>query len=217
MRYFDLTLTPEDGAIHPVDRAIAETPGIERETLLHINSFEDGSGVMLYRLRGDPLVLGERLEEHEGVLAMDLLGQRDDHFHLYVHVGCGEPAGELIGVAQEHALIVDTPLRFTEHGGLRIRVVGTHDMLREALTSLPDDVGVSIEQVGQYSPDRRDALSMLTERQAEVFRTAVDQGYYEIPRRATHEDIASTLGCAPSTVDEHLRKAESRVLSTLVR
>ena len=45
---------------------------------------------------------------------------------------------------------------------------------------------------------------------------AVEHGYYEIPRRATHEDIADELGCAPSTVDEHLRKAESRILTSLV-
>lgn len=216
MRYFDLTLTPDDGAIHPVDRLIAEAPGIERDTLLHINSFEDGTGVMLYRLYGDPLELGDVLEEVDDVLAMDLLGQQDDRFHLYVHVAPGEPAGQLMTLAQEHALIIDTPIRFTDSGGLRIRIVGTHDMLREALAKLPDDIGITIEQVGQYSPDRRDVLSMLTDRQAEVFRTAVEHGYYEIPRRATHEDIAGTLGCAPSTVDEHLRKAESRVLSTLV-
>ena len=59
-------------------------------------------------------------------------------------------------------------------------------------------------------------LSALTDRQLEVFRTAVESGYYEIPRRATHKEIADSLGCAPSTIDEHLRKAESRVLQSLV-
>ena len=58
--------------------------------------------------------------------------------------------------------------------------------------------------------------SSIADRQLEVFRTAVESGYYEIPRRATHEEIADSLECAPSTVDEHLRKAESRVLQSLV-
>jgi len=141
---------------------------------------------------------------------------RGERFHCYVHVPPGEPAGSLMTLAQRYALMIDTPLEFTDRGALRTRLVGTHEMLRQALDQVPETIQVTVEQVGQYTPERGDMLSMLTDRQLEVFRTAVDLGYYEIPRRATHEDIADNLGCAPSTVDEHLRKAESRVLSTLV-
>ncbi|PSQ13792.1 hypothetical protein BRD02_11750 [Halobacteriales archaeon QS_8_69_73] len=42
-------------------------------------------------------------------------------------------------------------------------------------------------------------------------------GYYDIPREVNQGDLAETLGCAPSTVDEHLRKAESEMLSALLR
>ncbi|WP_276260828.1 helix-turn-helix domain-containing protein [Haloglomus litoreum] len=216
MRYFDFTLTPEDGTIHPVDALIAETPGVKREALMHVNALGDGTGVMLYRLRGEPDDLAAVLEESEEVLAYDMMNVRGERFHCYVHVPPGEPAGSLMTLAQRYALMIDTPLEFTDRGGLRTTLVGTHEMLRQALDQIPDDVQVTVEQVGQYTPERGDMLSMLTDRQLEVFRTAVDLGYYEIPRRATHEDIAENLGCAPSTVDEHLRKAESRVLSTLV-
>jgi predicted DNA binding protein len=217
MRYFDFTLTPEDGSIHPVDRAIADHPDVTRELLLHINALGDGTGVMLYRLRGDSMVIGDAFDDHPAVIAQDVLDVRDDVFHLYLHVHPGEPAGRLMTLAQKYALIIDTPLVFTDRGGLRVTVVGTHDMLRQALEDFPDNIQVSVEQVGQYSPDRPNLLSILTERQAEVFRTAVSEGYYEIPRQTTHADIANELGCAPSTIDEHLRKAESRVLSTLVK
>ncbi len=216
MRYFDFTLTPDDGAIHPVDKAVAADTGVDREALMHVNALGDGTGVMLYRLRGDPDSVVETVEAHESVIAHDLLDVQDDAFHIYLHVYPGEPAGSLMALAQKYALMIDTPLEFTDRGGLRTTVVGTHEMLRQAIDEVPDDVQIDVEQVGQYSPDRRDMLSMLTDRQLEVFRTAVDLGYYEIPRRATHDDIADTLDCAPSTVDEHLRKAESRVLSTLV-
>jgi DNA-binding CsgD family transcriptional regulator len=216
MRYFDFTLTPEDGTMHPVDRLIADQPGVKREALMHVNALGDGTGVMLYRLRGEPDDLVPALEDADDVLAHDLMNVRGEQFHCYVHVPPGEPAGSLMTLAQRYALMIDTPLEFTDRGGLRTTLVGTHEMLRQALDEMPDDVQVTVEQVGQYAPERGDMLSMLTDRQLEVFRTAVDLGYYEIPRRATHEDIADDLGCAPSTVDEHLRKAESRVLSTLV-
>jgi len=216
MRYFDFTLTPDEGAIHPVDELIATHPDVDREALVHLNALGDGTGVLLYRLRGDPEALVAGLEEHPDLLAHDLLDVQNDQFHLYVHLMPGEPGASLMELAHEYALIIQTPIEFTEQGGLSTTVVGTHEMLRRAMENLPESVAFSIEQVGQYTPSERDLLSMLTDRQQEVFRTAVELGYYEIPRHATHEDIADRLGCAPSTVDEHLRKAESRVLSALV-
>ena len=217
MRYFDFTISPEDGAIHPADKVIADHPSVTRDALMHVNALGDGTGVLLYRLYGDHESLTEAIEESDSVLAWDILDVSDDAFHLYLHVPPGQPAGGLMALAQKYALIIDTPLKFTDNGGLRTTVVGTHQMLRQALGETPDGVRFAVEQAGQYSPDREDILSILTERQHEVFETAIREGYYEIPREATHEDIADSLGCAPSTVDEHLRKAESRVLSALMR
>ncbi|WP_255195635.1 helix-turn-helix domain-containing protein [Halorarius litoreus] len=216
MRYFDFTLTPADGSIHPVDKAIVDNPTVTREALMHVNALGDGTGVLLYKLRGEPEEIVAELEEHPDVVDLDLLDVEDDCFHLYLHVLPGEPAGSLMALAQTYALMIDTPLEFTGRGSLRTTVVGTHEMLRQAIDELPDDVRISVEQVGQYAPENGDTLSALTDRQLEVFQAAVELGYYEIPRRATHEDIAELLDCAPSTVDEHLRKAESRVLSSLV-
>lgn len=217
MRYFDFTISPEDGAIHPADAVIANHHGVTRDSLMHVNALGDGTGVLLYRLRGDHEALSDAIDESDAVLAWDVLDVQDDVFHLYLHVPPGQPAGSLMALAQKYALIIDTPLKYTDQGGLRTTIVGTHEMLRHALSETPDSVKFAVEQAGQYSPDREDILSILTERQLEVFRTAVEEGYYEIPRQATHEDIADALGCAPSTVDEHLRKAESRVLSALMR
>lgn len=216
MRYFDFTITPEDGAIHPADRLIAQHPGVTRDALMHVNALGDGTGVLLYRLLGNHESLTEAIDDSDDVLAWDLLDVQDETFHLYLHVLPGEPAGSLIALAQKYALIIDTPLKYTDTGGLRTTIIGTHDMLRQALQETPDDVRFSVEQAGQYSPQRQDIAALLTERQLEVFQTAIDLGYYQIPRQATHEDIAGELDCAPSTVDEHLRKAESRVLSSLM-
>jgi predicted DNA binding protein len=217
MRYFDFTLTSDAGGVHPVDVLIAGHPSLRREKLLHVGALADGTGVLLYQLTGTPEAFVDVLEESPDVLAYDLLEVRDDRIHVYLHVTPGEPAGTLMTLAQQYGLMIDTPLEFTETGGLRTTVVGTHEMLRTALDEMPDDVHITVEQVGEYTPEETDVLSLLTDRQLEVFQTAVDLGYYEIPRRTTHKDIAAALDCAPSTVDEHLRKAESRVLSNLVR
>lgn len=216
MRYFDFTLTPDDGALHPVDRVIAETPSIGRLSIMHFDSLGDGTGVLLYRLDGDPDVLVPGIDEHPDVIAYDLLDADGSEFHLYLHIHPGDPADTVMRLAQKYALMIDTPIEFTDRGAIEMTVIGSHDMLREAIDEMPPDLSFNVDEVGSYTPDRKDMLSMLTDRQLEVFQRAVELGYYEIPRRATHEEIANDLGVAPSTVDEHLRKAESRVLRGLV-
>jgi len=217
MRYFDLTLTPEDGAIHPVDRAIAANTGVVREAIMHFDSLGDGSAIFLYRLEGDAGQLLDAIGEHPDLLAYDLMElEAEDAFHLYLHVAPGDPAGALMDLAEKYALILETPIEFIHGNSVGMTVIGDHEMLRAAIDEMPDSLTIAVDQVGTYAPDRRDMLASLTDRQLEVFRTAVEQGYYEIPRRATHEEIADQLECAPSTVDEHLRKAESRVLQSLV-
>jgi predicted DNA binding protein len=60
-------------------------------------------------------------------------------------------------------------------------------------------------------------MRVLTTRQQEILQVAVEAGYYSNPRGATHEDIANTIGIAPTTVGDHLREIESKVFETLVR
>jgi predicted DNA binding protein len=218
MRYFDLVLTPRHDGLHPVDAELALLSEVERDALLHIDAFGDGTGVLLYRLVGEKEVVVDAIADHESLISYDLLDvDAENTFHLYLHVRPGEPAGTLMALTSQYALIIDTPIEFTDRGGILATIVGTHDMLREALKAIPDAINVSIQQVGEYSPGTRDVLSMLTERQREVFETAVNMGYYDIPREVNQVDLAEELGCAPSTVDEHLRKAESKMLSALLR
>jgi len=216
MRYFDLTLTPEDGAIHPVDRTIAAQTAVSREAIMHFDALGDGSTILLYRLTGDAPELVEALADHSERYAHDLMDVDGDAFHLYLHVAPGEPTRSLMALAEKYALIIETPIEFIHSNSVAMTVIGDHDMLRAAIDEMPDSLTIAVDQVGTYAPDRRDMLSALTDRQLEVFRTAVELGYYEIPRLATHEEIADRMECAPSTVDEHLRKAESRVLQSLV-
>lgn len=89
--------------------------------------------------------------------------------------------------------------------------------LRQALRASPRDIYYSGENAGRAVPGVSDHLSILTDRQLEVLQTAVEQGNYDVPRNATQEDIAETLDCAPSTVDEHLPKTEAHVVSELVQ
>lgn len=61
-----------------------------------------------------------------------------------------------------------------------------------------------------------DALPELTARQREVLSLAVERGYYELPRGTTTEALADELEVSRRTVEDHLRRAEGKLLTTLV-
>jgi predicted DNA binding protein len=216
MQYLKLTLSPTHRAIHPVDRFIEGHASVDREELLHVDARADGTTVLLYRLLGDRESFETALSQRSGVHDHDVVEVEEEGFHAFVQAESPDEGSALLDIAHENALIIDTPLEFTE-GGLKATLVGTHGNLREALGLLPDALDFTVENAGPYVPGGEDLLSPLTDRQLEVFETAVEEGYYDVPRQATHKDIADNLGCAPSTVDEHLRKAESRVVSGLVQ
>lgn len=213
MKYLQLELTPTERAVHPIDGFIAGLEQVEREAILHVDSQPDEMTI-LYQLSGNRDRLETALAANDDVAVYELV-DAEEGFNAYIQAASANPGSELISIAHEHALIIDTPIHITETG-LSTTLVGTHDGLRQALASMPDEIDVTVQNAGPYTPGGEDLLSPLTDRQLEVFQTAVDQGYYDVPRNATHKDIADNLGCAPSTVDEHLRKAEARVVSALV-
>lgn len=55
----------------------------------------------------------------------------------------------------------------------------------------------------------------LTGKQADALLKAHRYGYYTSPRKITTESIANALGIARSTYEEHLRKAENRIIEAL--
>jgi hypothetical protein len=60
-------------------------------------------------------------------------------------------------------------------------------------------------------------INLLTEKQRLVLLEAHKLGYYDIPRRITSEKLGYRLGLANSTVVEHLRKAEQRLVAHILQ
>jgi predicted DNA binding protein len=56
----------------------------------------------------------------------------------------------------------------------------------------------------------------LTDKQRDALLKAHRHGYYQSPRKVGTEDVARTAGVSRSTYEEHLRKAENRVMDALV-
>jgi predicted DNA binding protein len=62
-----------------------------------------------------------------------------------------------------------------------------------------------------------DALfSDLTEKQMDALLTAYGNGYYNLPRKANVQDIANKERVSRTTYQEHLKKAENKLVASLV-
>ncbi|MFT4904449.1 MAG: putative DNA binding protein [Natronomonas sp.] len=214
MRYVRISLIPKHGDIDPVSEEIAAEPSLSRESILHINRLNDGTVVLLTQVRGDADRLDELLEEHDAVIAHNVSTLRDG-LQAYIHAEPTPVAAALLDLTQEHEFVVDTPIEYGPEGAFRVAVIGQEKTVRRAIDDIPDEIRVELEQLSDYDPELRELSSLLTDRQREILDTAADLGYYEVPRRATHQDIADELDLSTTTVGEHLRKIEARMLSEI--
>lgn len=220
MRYYKYVMVSPDGSFHPIDKEAASSPDVTRESILHLDLLTDGTGVAVYGLSGDADTAKQKLEEHPDVIDFDVFADGDELFYVYVNFEPGDPANELLRIKDRYGLVLHTPLEFTKDGGLEITVVGKNDVVQQALPeflNVTEDFDVMLEQVGRYEPDQNQLLASLTKRQQEILEAAIEKGYYSIPREASHEEIASEVGCSASTVGEHLRKVEARILPELMK
>ena len=85
--------------------------------------------------------------------------------------------------------------------------------LLEALAGVGKVVSVSYKEEPVC---RRGVLGNLSRRQREVLLAAKAEGYYDYPRRVRSEDLARKMGIKKSTLIEHLRRAENRLIQEVL-
>lgn len=215
MRYAKCIVIPDNEGLHPVDQQIADHPDIARELLHNVNLLADDTIVTLYQLSGDAAAL-ESILTDSTMVRMYHLSEADDAIHAYIHVEAHDRLVGLLSMFREFEFIFDTPLEYTRRGGLRVTMIGDVGSFQQAIPDVPDGIRIKLLKTGTYEPNTDRLFSQLTDRQQEILETAVDMGYYNVPREVTHADIGDELGCTGGTVGGHLRKIEAKLLSQIV-
>ena len=108
------------------------------------------------------------------------------------------------------------PVEYRSDGTVRLVVVGPTAAEQAAVEEVPETDEVEVLAVGERLAGRIDSRLDLTRRQFVAVTVAVESGYFEVPREATLEDVASRLGCSTGTAGELLRRAEREVMADLV-
>lgn len=71
-------------------------------------------------------------------------------------------------------------------------------------------------QVTPSAAEWQELLGNIPPRQRELITLALKEGYFEIPRQTTLEDLAEEMGITKTTASNHLRKAERSLMEFLV-
>ncbi|MDP7282069.1 MAG: helix-turn-helix domain-containing protein [Candidatus Undinarchaeales archaeon] len=78
-----------------------------------------------------------------------------------------------------------------------------------------DDLGeVIVDKIGKHDPNK--SQFQLTDKQLHSINLAVASGYYNWPRHITLEELATIRKVSRRTFQDHLRKAESKILKKVV-
>jgi predicted DNA binding protein len=97
-----------------------------------------------------------------------------------------------------------------------IEVIGKEDGIKKFLQDASKWSPYKV--LGLTSLDRRSEslLWKLTFSQRQALLTACALGYYDVPRRIFSEELSKPLKTDKSTVVEHLRKAERKLIASII-
>lgn len=162
-------------------------------------------------VRTEERIPPERLVEQEDIEWWEQLRTGEDATYL---CKVSVPAlGSAIEPSSETA-IAESEVSTTE-SGIDVRLVGDQEALSDRVTDYEEVAPVSLRSLGAYDGPG-EPLEGVTERQQEVLSVARDIGYFDVPRSATTEDVAAELDLSPSTVREHLQRAQGNVVDAIL-
>jgi hypothetical protein len=102
-------------------------------------------------------------------------------------------------------------------GKVRISFLGSELQVKKFLETIGKlGIRYRVVMLGDADFSPISPLNQLTEKQREVLIAAHKLGYYDIPRKITSEELAKKLDLVDSTVVEHLRKAELRLITHIL-
>lgn len=149
-----------------------------------------------------------------------------DGTHLFLLACVGLPHDDVYEAVDEAHCLHVPPMRVEAGREVYSMVAFSEDRMRALFAKLRQ-AGREVELAAKRPLEVQPMLNSrafganalfqgLTDRQMEALLLAHRHGHYHEPRRLTAAAIAESLGLSRSTFEEHLRKAENRLVANLV-
>ena len=217
VKHLRLTVDVDEDRAPVFFELLADSPDVSEARLIDWSMAADEWSTLLYTIEGDPTTFAARATETAGIDSVELSETVQRLTYVLVVMRPREtPLFAAVHRASEQTgVVVRKPIVYRD-GAMSARVVGDAAALQRALDAAPDGVEVRIDEIGRLQNHADDPVAWLSDRQREAVVVALELGYYEQPRGATHEDVAAELDCAPSTASDHLQKAEANIVRAVM-
>ncbi|WP_290816804.1 helix-turn-helix domain-containing protein [Halovivax sp.] len=144
------------------------------------------------------------IERHPDAAATSSLDRRDEELTIQVETA----TDPILSAATESGVPVEYPVDVVD-GEATVDVRGSHARL-SALGEHLREAGLRF-RVARVQRGHEGG-GLLTDAQRELLLAAVEQGYYETPRRCTLTELADHVGLAKSTCSETLHRVEENLV-----
>jgi len=115
-------------------------------------------------------------------------------------------------------MLMARPPDFLDVDRMKVEMIGKENEIKKLLHYTNKWGDNSFKILGLTSIDTKGAslLSKLTLRQRQMLLTAYALGYYDMPRRISSDELSRHLKLDKSTIVEHLRKAERKIIGGII-
>jgi predicted DNA binding protein len=213
MKHIRITVRPDLDRAPPFLRYLLDAEAHEEARAIDWNRGDSELSTHIYAIAGDGSGFAELAREARGVESVELAAEDARVSYALIELRDAEVPvfGGSATAIDRTGLVVRRPLVYRD-GRIHGHIVGAPSTLQSAVDDLPDSVSVRIDAIQQFPSADVNPATTLSDRQQEALRVAVELGYYDTPREATHTDIAAELDCAPNTASEHLQKGEAKLV-----
>ena len=211
MKRLRVVVTPEPAVAPGAFQLLADSAGIEEARLVEVNLGAAAGPTMLFSVDGDHAGLAEALRGEAAVGRAEVSAIDDGRAVLMVSLRPAEVpfAATVFEAFTRPGLVIELPVVYRD-GSVHATLLGEPGAIPGVLDAFPDAAAVEVREVGAVAAG--DQATALSDRQREAVLAGLELGYYDVPRGATHEDVADRLGVSPSTASEHLQKAEAKLV-----
>ena len=115
-------------------------------------------------------------------------------------------------------MLMARPPDFLDVDRMKVEMIGKEDEIKKLVHYANKWGDNSFKILGLTSIDAKgeSLLSKLTSRQRQILLTGYALGYYDVPRRISSDDLSRHLNVDKSTIVEHLRKAERKLIGSII-
>lgn len=209
MRAIRIAITHTETTIHPIHSLVCSERELTRELILYVTT-ADGVETTINYVEGDPDAYESALRTELDVDEYEVYPDGTDGCYSYLRNELDAYNRDLATAFQRDTLAVIPPIEYLPDRRMIVTLVVTSREFRQFREEIPDELTVDVVSVGSVP---RISQSRLTAKQRRAIRTAWELGYYDIPRTATLEEIATELGYAVSTVSDLLRRGQAGLVA----